>query len=830
MSDKERRKLSNRLNNLVNGILELKDAGGSLVFETFQRLPLRTGTDYYKFITRPISLHSVRQKVKKQTYGNAQDFIQDIAQITWNARLYNQRKSRVYNHALILDKFLVERIIPKLSSDKTISNHSELFYPDLGPLPADDDAQGLGAGANAAIDTVSGTPTPGLPPSAMSPDVKDEDYDDGHDHMDDDEDYEEEYSSKKYDMMAGSGNRLNFGASPYSTPNMKQTSSQQQQLESGIRRGRPPTVDKPYETRIKLILKNFKKIRRLDDSSPVTPFERLPDKNTDYYRLIENPISLFEIRGKLRTKKYRNVDEFLNDLKLMFQNNKYYYGREQYSSIYQDCLLFEQEAEQIIATELQRLDQELMDYAAPGGDGIVRFPLDSLEMNGYHYRVGDWVLINNPNEPEKPTVGQIFRLWYTKDGTQYFNACWYYRPEQTSHRYDRLFFINEVCKTGQYRDHLATELVSPCYVIFLTRYQKGDLPKGIIPDGCPWFICEFRYNETTHVFNRIRTWRACLPDEIRDNPEPPVVSLLEPRRLIKYESPLKYLLPSGSDVTMKIPDVTEGPAPNTPPLLGSVYLREPDPEDDLGQYYTSPNITPSPENDDVVNNRKAYLFTPISQSKSVGYPLANVPTTPSVNSGLTATTTAVAGSTLVTPHGSGTGYYPPTGIQSPPRDYNDSDKSFLSGINRFKPLLQQQYPPLHNLTNPHQQSESLSHPPPVQAGYAGTSKFKPDLTRKQGTPVASGPTASYHTTTSNYSSLLPGGTVSYTIEDVNNLKSVSAAIDSRQVLNEDDEIEGNDIIWYRGPPVSVANKIISPVSFDLGHSSKYLSWKLRQKQ
>ena len=50
--------------------------------------------------------------------------------------------------------------------------------------------------------------------------------------------------------------------------------------------------------------------------------------------------------------------------------------------------------------------------------------------------------------------------------------CWYYRPEQTCHAVDRLFFLNEVCKTGQYRDHLVDDIVGPCYVIFLTRYQK----------------------------------------------------------------------------------------------------------------------------------------------------------------------------------------------------------------------------------------------------------------------------------------------------------------------------------------------------------------------
>ena len=152
---------------------------------------------------------------------------------------------------------------------------------------------------------------------------------------------------------------------------------------------------------------------------------------------------------------------------------------------------------------------------------------------------------------------------------------------------------------------------------FLTRYQKGDLPEGVIPENAPWFICEFRYNENTHHFNRIRTWKACLPDEVRDDPEQPLVPLPETRKLIKYDSPIKDLLAPDAIEGMEIPDPIPGTA-NSPPLSGSVFIDAPLPNDDLGQYISSQNVVAVPEHNDPKSNRLAYLFTPISQLKGGG--------------------------------------------------------------------------------------------------------------------------------------------------------------------------------------------------------------------
>ena len=146
---------------------------------------------------------------------------------------------------------------------------------------------------------------------------------------------------------------------------------------------------------------------------------------------------------------------------------------------------------------------------------------------------------------------RIFRLWKTSDGEEWLNACWYYRPEQTVHRVDRLFYKNEVMKTGQYRDNLVKDIVSKCFVVHFTRFQRGD--PAVKVDG-PLFVCEFRYNESDKAFNKIRTWRACLPEEIRDQEEETIP--VNGRKFFKYPSPIRQLLPRNASEHDRIPQAT----------------------------------------------------------------------------------------------------------------------------------------------------------------------------------------------------------------------------------------------------------------------------------
>lgn len=187
--------------------------------------------------------------------------------------------------------------------------------------------------------------------------------------------------------------------------------------------------------------------------------------------------------------------------------------------------------------------------------------------------IGDWVHIRNPNDLSKPIVAQIYRMWSDKSGQKWVNACWFYRPEQTVHRYDKFFYENEVVKTGQYRDHRIEEVEDRCFVMFITRYPKGR-PRGL-PFNKMVYVCEARYNEEKCKFNKVKTWSSCLPEEVRDQDYEmdlwPV-----PRTMRKIPSPIKHLLQADAKETDDLPKPTWR-SPNAPPLIGAVHRRPREP-------------------------------------------------------------------------------------------------------------------------------------------------------------------------------------------------------------------------------------------------------------
>ena len=182
---------------------------------------------------------------------------------------------------------------------------------------------------------------------------------------------------------------------------------------------------------------------------------------------------------------------------------------------------------------------------------------------------GDWVHIRNPNDLAKPIVAQVYRTWQDRAGQRWINACWYYRPEQTVHRFDKHFYEREVVKTGQYRDHHIDDVLDHCFVMFVTRFPKGR-PRGFPPDK-DVYVCESRYNEERFRFNRIKTWASCVPDEVRERDyEMDIFDVAHKMR--KFPSPIKHLLREDARETDSLPKPTWG-SPNAPPIVGAVHRR-----------------------------------------------------------------------------------------------------------------------------------------------------------------------------------------------------------------------------------------------------------------
>lgn len=532
VQDNSGRPVSNQLYKELKAITDLLTdfkikKGGEDYYPSilFKRVPnKRNLPDYYQIIKEPSAISTLKGKIQRKSYTGIPEFVRDFALIVHNAQVYNRPNSQPVRDVFQLDA-LFKAELAKLVAQGLVKEE-ETTFPHLGEIPA-------------------ATPEP----DPVSEEEEDDGEDDGEDDEDDDGDDSDDAGRKRRKGRPSGGRKRG-----------DDDDDKDDKDDLRKRRGRPPKVDTPLEARIKSIIKMIRRPRDENGFSRLRHFERLPDKAEypHYYQEIKEPIAMDMIKKKAKRKKYNSVDHFMKDMELMFKNAMAY--NVDGSEIYEDAKVLMGEARQYAEAEKARPDS---DFVLDDG----RVPLPSgIQYKGETWKVGDWVHIQNPNDVTKPIVAQIYRTWRDNEGQDWINACWYYRPEQTIHQHERHFFPMEVCKTGQYRDHLIQEVLDRCFVMFYTRYSRGR-PRNIDPKA-EVYVCEARYNEEKHKFNKIKTWASCLPDEVRDQDYE--MDLFDaPRRIKKVPSPIKHML---KDSARAPGDVSQQyGSKNAPPIVGAVH-------------------------------------------------------------------------------------------------------------------------------------------------------------------------------------------------------------------------------------------------------------------
>ena len=506
---------------IIDFIYNYRDKDGHDPSKVFHRkVNKRAIPDYYDVIKEPVALSTLKAKLLQHSYKSYAEFVRDCALISHNAQTYNRPEAGAYQDALVIRDLFVKEF-QKLVNQKIISEE-EATMPDLGEIP---------------------------PASPLRPlEEQDEEEDDDDDDEDDDE---AEESDEEGGKKKKRGRR----------PKRERGDAEKGDGDPRKRRGRPPRVDTPMEARIKAVLKGIRKYKNETGQIMIHQFEKLPDKASlpDYYVEIKEPIAIELIKRKQKRKKYQSMDHFLRDMNLVFENAKSYNQDE--SQIYKDAVYLQDETHKLVEAEMKKPDTEFLmeEGRLPLPNGILH--------NSELWKVGDWVHIQNPNDVTKPIVAQLYRTWQDSEGQKWVNACWYYRPEQTVHQYEKHFYPNEVVKTGQYRDHRIEEVIDRCFVMFCTRYSRGR-PRGL-PSDKEVYVCDSRYNEEKFKLNKIKTWASCLPDEVRDKDYE--MDLFEAqRRVKKVPSPLLHLLPDDAKETDEPPKPRWG-VENAPPTVGGIF-------------------------------------------------------------------------------------------------------------------------------------------------------------------------------------------------------------------------------------------------------------------
>ena len=515
------------MQNILNHVYEFRTSDGWDPSKIFHRkVNKRLVPDYYSTISEPMALSTIKQKLNQRAYQSFSEFVRDFALIPHNAQVFNRPDSGAFQDALVIKQQLEEQL-QLLVKDGLVTQELATL-PDLGEIPTYEDVQMDDAGGEAEEEEES-----------------DEEGEDDDDEEEQDLD-DEGKPRKKRGRPRGGASRKEAGDG-----------------DSKRARGRPPKLLTPMEARILTILKGIRKPKNKSGQLMIKNFDRLPDKTVmpEYYAEIKKPISYDNIKRNVKRKKYPSLDAFMADVNLMLNNAKEY--NQDDSQIFKDAVALQNEAARLLAVEQAKPDESFVDE-----DGKIPMPNGILH-NGELYKVGDWIHLQNPNDLTKPIPAQIYRTYKDPSGQSMINVCWYYRPEQTVHRFDKHFFTNEIVKTGRYRDHRIDEVEGKCFIMFYTRYFKGR-PRGL-PGGLEIYVCRDRYNEERAQFNTIKTWTSCLPDEVRDNDyEMDLFDHTRPMK--KYPSPLAYLLKDEQKETDDLPKPTWG-VDGAPPKIGAVHKR-----------------------------------------------------------------------------------------------------------------------------------------------------------------------------------------------------------------------------------------------------------------
>lgn len=734
----------------------------------FQRkVNKRAVPDYYDIIKEPMALSEIKKKVAQQEYKSFPEFVRDFALIPHNAQVYNRQDSQAYVDALEVKK-AIEQEFKKLVESKTITEEVAKL-PYLGEIPEQD---------------------PLLP---------EEDDDDEEEDDEEDMDEEMEEADADDDDDDDGKRRKRRGARSTAAITKRESGRAKDDVkddpESRKKRGRPPRVDTPMEARIKAIMKAIRKPRNSQNKLMVSAFERIPDKAAmpEYHAEIKSPMAMDVLKRKLKRKKYNSVDHFMQDVELMFENAKQY--NEEDSQIYKDAVHLQKESRRVAKQEKEKDDSEftMEEGRIPMPNGILH--------NGELWKVGDWVHIQNANDLTKPIVAQIYRTWQDAEGGKWVNACWYYRPEQTVHRFDRHFLENEVVKTGQYRDHPIDEVVDRCFVMFVTRYNKGR-PRDF-PTDKEIYVCEARYNEENHKLNKIKTWASCLPDEVRDKDY--MMDLFDaPRKLKKVPSPIAYLLKDEQKETDDLPKPEWG-AENAPPKIGAVHRRPRDPK--VSRHRVCLFCLP-PRTDFLLQDSPPPEPTPSPPPQPPPAPVMPTPAMP---------TPQINGYTDARQHYPLAAAPSPSPITAPTPQpsyaaaaYNSSLPTYHTHSSQSPAPFSHQPVPLPTGYQPITPSLPLSTPqPPAAIPQYATPRPAPSYQQ----PMMQQPPGGYRA---------PQPVEVYVLPDHAN---ASIPADVREQFQRDEQ---GRVLFFTAPPVNNPG-FVKEDGQALGHSAKYLAWKAEKE-
>ncbi|SCZ92634.1 BZ3500_MvSof-1268-A1-R1_Chr5-2g08052 [Microbotryum saponariae] len=355
------------------------------------------------------------------------------------------------------------------------------------------------------------------------------------------------------------------------------------------------------------------------------PYMTLSER-PEYYDQVDDPVALDTIEARVHARAYESPEMFDRDLFRLFENAKLFTHPGESNSEYADLVVL-QRVYQELTKRVSSLTPRPQNLTVPalssvklgpgnceGKDPVDGEPktaqtrismkdkifLDHINFKGQVLRVGDWCHLLNPENPAKPIIAQIFKVYKRMDSPQRcLSVCWYYRPEETIHPRSRTFYEGEVFKSGQFVDHAIEDFIDRCFVMFFTRYIRGRPKAPVWDESLPLYVVEHRYKDEIHSFKKIKNWNSCVPEEIRKQ-EYALVTFPggDPVTLPRYPSPFLRGIEGPGRFGEALDEAPSGGAGGSAGKSNEKETSSSNTNATAGRYHSSaplnPNVNPQP--------------------------------------------------------------------------------------------------------------------------------------------------------------------------------------------------------------------------------------------
>ncbi|KAG8977101.1 hypothetical protein FRB90_008927, partial [Tulasnella sp. 427] len=408
---------------VFDALWDVKNARGKSIAEPFDLLPDKNAwKDYYRVIPHPRSLNGVKESFGSGTYQTTQAVYDDLTLVFANALHFNEDGSVIHNDARTL---------------KTTLEKAWQAEPELNP------------------------PRPATParPAAAAP------------------------SAAPYDDLdaspVGATGETNWESMK---PRDKAGDEMVRKTEASLPKWKGPSLEgwmslegqaarDPYKVYADII----NRLKTVKDKGADTLVSDAFNRISEAAVLPELSFSVTLIENRVASRGYPAPKDFDMDMARLFEKGRRWFeeGSKDYGRILILQRLYQGLTSSAGAAAAINRTAEHNFASIPAGPGFAK-PLHSagstshdavttyriqnkdrsfteeITFKGMTYKSGDYVHLMNPNDPSRPIIGQVFKLWIPDNGTpgeRGIAVCWYFRPEQTFHPPQRPFWEHEIFKT-----------------------------------------------------------------------------------------------------------------------------------------------------------------------------------------------------------------------------------------------------------------------------------------------------------------------------------------------------------------------------------------------